>query len=64
MLRYALGVEYIGTSYKGWQKQKKTKQIRKIKEGKEFVKPSAKKRAKKLKAVYIQKLRDEEQKSS
>ena len=24
MLRYALGVEYIGTSYKGWQKQKKT----------------------------------------
>ena len=46
------------------QKQKKTKQIRKIKEGKEFVKPSAKKRAKKLKAVYIKKLRDEEQKSS
>jgi tRNA pseudouridine38-40 synthase len=24
MLRYALGVEYIGTFYKGWQKQKKT----------------------------------------
>ena len=24
MQRYALGVEYIGTSYKGWQKQKKT----------------------------------------
>ena len=24
MQRYALGIEYIGTSYKGWQKQKKT----------------------------------------
>ena len=24
MQRYALGVEYIGKSYKGWQKQKKT----------------------------------------
>ena len=24
MQRYALGIEYVGTSYKGWQKQKKT----------------------------------------
>ena len=46
------------------QKQKKTKQIRKIKEGKEYIKPSTKKRAQKLKAIYIQKLRDQEEKNS
>ena len=44
------------------QKLKKTKQVRKIKEGKEFVKPSVKKRAQKIKATYIQSLRDKEQK--
>ena len=26
MQRYALGLEYLGTKYKGWQKQKKTNQ--------------------------------------
>ncbi len=46
------------------QKLKKTKQIRKIKEGKEYTKPSTKKRAQKLKAIYIQQLRDQEQKNS
>ncbi len=44
------------------RKLKKTKQIRKIKEGKEFVKPSVKKRAQKIKAIYIQSLRDKEKK--
>lgn len=44
------------------QKLKKTKQVRKIKDGKEFVKPSVKKRAQKIKAIYIQSLRDKEQK--
>jgi small subunit ribosomal protein S21 len=46
------------------QKLKKTKQIRKIKEGKEYAKPSIRKRAQKLKAIYIQQLRDQEQKNS
>ena len=46
------------------QKLKRTKQIRNIREGKEYTKPSVKKRVQKLKAIYIQKLRDQEQKRS
>lgn len=39
-------------------KVQKTKQIQKLRERQEFVKPSVIKRNEKLKAVYVQKLRD------
>lgn len=46
------------------QKLKRTKQIRAIRDRKEYTKPSEVKRIQKQKAVYIQKLRTEEEKSS
>jgi len=46
------------------QKVKKTKLIKHLREGKEYVKPSAAKRIKKQKAIYIQKIRTEEEKNS
>jgi len=46
------------------QKLKKTKQIRQLKDNKYYIKKSETKRLKKQKAIYIQGLRDEEQKNS
>lgn len=46
------------------QKLKRTKQIRAIRDRKEYTKPSEVKRLQKQKAVYIQKLRTDEEKSS
>ena len=46
------------------QKVKKTKLTKRLREGKEYVKPSATKRLKKQKAIYIQKIRTEEEKRS
>ena len=46
------------------QKLKRTKQIRAIRDRKEYTKPSEVRRLQKQKAVYIQKLRTEEEKSS
>ena len=46
------------------QKLKKTKQVRAIRDRKQYTKPSEIKRLKMQKAVYIQKLIDEEQKNS
>ena len=46
------------------QKLKKTKQIREIRNRKEYTKPSTTKRLQKQKAVYVQKLRDDEQNNS
>ena len=40
------------------QKVQKTKQIQKLRERKEFVKPSVKKRTERLKAVYLQQKRN------
>jgi small subunit ribosomal protein S21 len=40
------------------QKVQKTKQVQKLRERQEFVKPSVKKRTEKLKAVYIQQKRN------
>ncbi len=42
--------------YKG--KVQKTKQIQKLRERKEFIKPSVKKRSEILKAEYVQKLKN------
>jgi len=42
-------------------KVRNTKQLIKLRKEKEYTKPSVKKRLKKQKAVYIQKLRDQEQ---
>jgi small subunit ribosomal protein S21 len=41
-------------------KVRNTKQLIKLRKEKEYTKPSVKKRLKKQKAVYIQKLRDQE----
>ena len=41
------------------RKVRNVKQINKLRENKEFTKPSVKKRLQKQKAVYIQKLNDE-----
>lgn len=46
------------------QKIKRTKLIRTIRDSKHYTKPSTKKRAQKLKAIYIQKIRDNEEKTS
>ena len=46
------GIESALRTYK--QKVQKTKQIQKLRERKEFVKPSVKKRTQKLKAIYIE----------
>lgn len=46
------------------QKLKRTKQIRAIRDRKEYTKPSEVRRLQKQKAVYIQKLRTDEEKSS
>jgi small subunit ribosomal protein S21 len=43
-------------------KVRNTKQIKQLRERQEFTKPSVKKRLKKQKAIYIQKLRDLEDK--
>jgi small subunit ribosomal protein S21 len=40
------------------QKIQKTKQVQKLRERQEFVKPSVKKRTERLKAVYIQQKRN------
>ncbi len=42
------------------RKFNETKMIPKLRANEQFIKPSVKKRQQKLKAVYIQKLRDEE----
>jgi small subunit ribosomal protein S21 len=42
-------------------KVRNTKQLIKLRKEREYTKPSVKKRLKKQKAVYIQKLRDQEQ---
>ena len=42
------------------QKTKRIKLVRNIRDGKYYTKPSTKKRAQKLKAIYIQKIRDDE----
>lgn len=42
-------------------KVRNTKQINQLRDNKEYVKPSVKKRLQKQKAVYIQKLKDQEQ---
>ena len=46
------------------QKLKKTKQIREIRNRKEYTKPYTTKRLQKQRAVYVQKLRDDEQNNS
>ena len=46
------------------QKEKKTKQRRRLRDAQSYTKPSMKKRVQKLKAVYIQSLRDAEEKRS
>lgn len=46
------------------QKEKKTKQRRRLRDAQFYTKPSMKKRVQKLKAVYIQSLRDAEEKRS
>lgn len=43
------------------RKVSSTKQLRKLRENREHVKPSAKKRKQNAKAVYIQQLRDQEE---
>jgi len=43
------------------RKVSNVKQLRKLRENREYVKPSAKKRKQNAKAAYIQKLRDNEQ---
>ena len=40
------------------QKVQKTKQIQKLRERQEFVKPSVKKRTERLKAIYIQQIKN------
>ena len=40
------------------QKVQKTKQVQKLRERQEFVKPSVKKRTEKLKAIYIEQKRN------
>ena len=40
------------------QKVQKTKQVQKLRERQEFVKPSVKKRTEKLKAIYIQQIKN------
>ena len=43
------------------RKVSSTKQLRKLRENREHVKPSAKKRKQNAKAAYIQQLRDQEE---
>jgi small subunit ribosomal protein S21 len=40
------------------QKVQKTKQIQKLRERQEFVKPSVKKRSQRLKAIYVQQIKN------
>jgi small subunit ribosomal protein S21 len=40
------------------QKVQKTKQVQKLRERQEFVKPSVKKRTERLKAIYIQQIKN------
>jgi small subunit ribosomal protein S21 len=40
------------------QKVQKTKQIQKLRERQEFVKPSVKKRTERLKAIYVQQIKN------
>ena len=40
------------------QKVQKTKQVQKLRERQEFVKPSVKKRTQRLKAIYIQQIKN------
>ena len=49
-------IESALKSYKS--KVKKTKQIQKLREREKFVKPSVKRRAEVLKAVYVEKLKN------
>ncbi len=44
------------------KKVRRTKQINKLREGKQYTKPSVKKRLQKQKAIYIQKIRTQEEK--
>ena len=50
------GLEYALRTYK--QKVQKIKQIQKLREREEFVKPSVRKRKEKLKAIYSQKIKN------
>ena len=50
------GIEFALRTYK--QKVQKTKQIQKLREREEFVKPSVKKRKEKLKAIYSEKIKN------
>ena len=50
------GIESALRTYK--QKVQKTKQIQKLRERQEFVKPSVKKRKEKLKAIYSEKIKN------
>lgn len=49
-------IESALRSYK--LKVQKTKQIQKLRERQQFVKPSVKKRSEKLKAIYVQQLKN------
>ena len=40
------------------QKVQKTKQVQKLRERQEFVKPSVKKRTQRLKAIYVQQIKN------
>jgi len=46
------------------QKIKRTKQVKAIRDRKQYTKPSEVKRLQMQKAIYVQKLRDDEQKNS
>ena len=54
-IKVEAGIESALKEYK--RKVSKTKQVKNIRDGQEFVKPSVKKRSKIIKAKYIQKLR-------
>ena len=46
------------------QKEKQTKQRRRLRDAQTYIKPSMRKRTQKLKAIYIQGIRDIEEKRS
>ena len=50
------GIEFALRTYK--QKVQKTKQIQKLRERQEFVKPSVRRRKEILKAVYVQQIKN------
>lgn len=53
--------ERIENAIKRWKKKvRNTKQVQELRDRKEFTKPSVKRRSQKIKAKYIQKLKDAE----